>query len=119
MQQLKSIAEDYQRHQNILEQRKKEIIAIKKETENEENNRPTYLANVEKNLEKQLQDRKQMGQSLSSFNTVTDEVHDSNHLELASIDEYAPYGAASHSRMSNSNPPKRGGSARGRKRKQT
>lgn len=128
MQQLKSIAEDYRRHQEILEQRKKEIISLKRETENEENNRESYLADVEKNLDRQLQSRQQLHSSTNtSMNCrgdesgVTDELHNPNHLELTSIDEYAPYGAAPHSRLGgagNSSSRRGGGAGRGRKRRQ-
>lgn len=59
MQQLKSINDDYKRHKEILEQRKKEIQALKKETESEDKNRESFLLEVEKNLEKQLQNRQQ------------------------------------------------------------
>lgn len=118
MHQLKFIAEDYKRHQDILEQRKKEIIGLKRETENEEKNREAYLASVEKDLERRLQDRQQgtslLARSLASID-VCDEVNNPNHIELTSIDEYAPYGTAPHSRVSANS--RRGRSSRGRGRR--
>lgn len=114
MQQLKSIADDYRRHQEILEQRKKEIVSLKKETENEEKNREAFLADVEKQLEKQLQNRQQMRQTgsypLVSSNSIDDELRNPDHIELTSIDEYAPYGTAPHSRVRGAG----GGGSRGR-----
>lgn len=119
MQQLKSISEDYRRHQEILEQRKREISTLKKEIENEENNRESYLASYEKDCERTLQARKQLKElgSLAASTSVANEVRDPNHLELESVDEYAPYGPAPHSRVHNANStaPKRGGSTRGRR----
>lgn len=97
MNQLKSIAEDYKRHQEILEFRKKEIVDMKKEIEKEESGREAYLADFEKNLEKQLQARQNsrgQGGSLFPANGFDDDIDDPNELELTSINEYAPYGAA-------------------------
>lgn len=98
MHQLRSIAEDYKRHQDILEFRKKEITDMKKEIENEENGRDAYLADFEKNLEKQLQARQNLrGQGsvegLFPSGTLDDDFDELNNLELTSINEYAPYGA--------------------------
>ena len=121
MQQLKSISEDHRRHQDILEQRKKEILGLKKETENEENNRESYLASVEKNLERELRNRQQMRlgnlESCSSGGAITDEVRNPDHCELTSVDEYSLYGGnAPHSRGGTSS---KRGATRGRKKKPT
>ena len=125
MGQLRHIAEDYSRHQDILEQRKKEIQDLKKEIDLEEKNRNSYLADVEKKLEKQLQDRKKALRSgslpfpTSTVDTLTDELFNPNHLELTSVDEYAPYGAAPNSRVgaSGRNTGRATGRGRGRRRR--
>lgn len=104
MQQLKSIADDYRRHQDILEQRKKEIENLKKETENEDKNRAAYLEDVEKKLERSLQTRQQLRQGVGGDEVMNssrgpfDELHDPNYCELTSVDEFAPYGKAATSR---------------------
>lgn len=121
MQQLKSIAEDYRRHQLMLEQRKKEIEGLKKETENEDKNRAAYLADVEKNLERSLQSRQQMQQGTVDEILgvgkpgIFDEICNPNYCELTTVDELKPYGSASQPR-SNSNRGGRGG-ARGRRKR--
>lgn len=103
MGQIRSISEDYSRHQEILEQRKKEIQSLKREIEREERDRAAYLMDVEKKLDKQLQDRQKALRSGSlPFglpSSVNDEQHNPDHLELTSVDEYAPYGTAPHSRL--------------------
>lgn len=115
MQQLKSIADDYRRHQDILEQRKKEIENLKKETENEDKNRAAYLEDVEKKLEKSLQTRQQLRQG--GDDTINpsrggpfDELYDPNYCELTSVDEFAPYGNAATSRTASNT--RRGARAR-------
>lgn len=129
MGQIKSIADDYKRHQEILEQRKKEIQSLNKEIEQEQKGREAYLIDVEKKLEKQVQDRQNQirGGSLpfqisnrGETGGLTDDLNNPNHVELTSVDEYAPYGAAPHSRM-NANARSsgsRGGRARGRGRRE-
>lgn len=119
---MKSIAEDYHRHQEILEQRRKEIIALKAEAENEDKNRKKYIAEKERELEKQLQNRQQMRQSsLSGLRAqlndddLTDELYNPVHLELASVDEYAPYGPTPQSRLPKA--PRGRGGARGARRR--
>lgn len=124
MQQLKSIAEDYRRHQDILEQRKKEIISLKKETESEENNRESYLADVERNLEKQLHNRqmdyKSGGISAVNQSNPTEELHNRDFIELATVDEFSLYEKRPvNARGGRGGTRGRGGSGRGRKRKQT
>lgn len=57
MQQLKSINADYHRHEGILEAKRLEKERLKKDYVNEEKNRDAYLADVEKKLEIELQDR--------------------------------------------------------------
>lgn len=108
MAQIKSIADDYSRHKEILEQRKKEIQSLNKEIEQEKKGRDAYLADVEKKLEKQLQDRQNAlrGGTLPFQSTnrneprgMADDLNNPNHIELTSFDEYAPYGAAPHSRL--------------------
>lgn len=102
MGQLRSIAEDYSRHQDILEQRKDEIETTKKEIEKEEEGRDVYLADVERKLERQLQDRQRAmnngGLPSQLMRDLTDESNDPD-IQLTSVDEYAPYGTAPHSRM--------------------
>lgn len=110
MNQIRSISEDYNRHQEIWDQRKKEIQTLKREIEREEKERGTYLADVEKKLEQQLQERQKalrsdglpFGMISSGTNRaggIADELNNPDHIELTSVDEYAPYGAAPHSRM--------------------
>lgn len=108
MAQMKSITDDVKRHQEILETRKREIEKIKIEVEKEISGREAYLIQYEKDLERQLQARKQNQHgafadllSSTSGGGVTDELHNQNHVELQSIDEYAPYGLASGSRVTN------------------
>lgn len=101
MQQLKSIADDYARHQSILECRKKEIEALKKEVEMEEKNRDAYLADIEKNLDRDINARQQMNQTAGTSAGLTGEVHDPNYIELTSVDEFAPYGKTSNGGSSN------------------
>jgi chromosome segregation ATPase len=108
MNQIKSIADDYNRHQDILEQRKKEIQSLNKEIEKEQSGREAYLADVERKLEKQLQDRQnalrggalpfQTSNRAESSSLATDS-NDPNNIQLTSVDEYAPYGVAPHSRV--------------------
>mgnify|MGYP000959889501 CR=1 FL=1 len=107
---MKSITQDYERLQKILEQRKVEIVRLKKEAEEWESNREAYLAQVEKDQERLLRHRQLTGHS-SGLN-ITDEVHNPEHIELASIDEFAPYGTAPNSRASTNQ--KRGGGRRKR-----
>lgn len=123
MAQLKSIAEDYNRHKDILAKRKDEIVAIKKEVEREENGREAYLQGFEKKLEKHLRDRQQLirggaGPScinaMGTDNPLLGELNNPDHLELATVDEYAPYGLAPHSRINNNPGPSRGAGSRGR-----
>ena len=108
MAQLRSIADDYDRNQNILGLRKNEIQSLKKEIEREERDREGYLADVEKKLEKKLQDRLKASRGgglpfmttlRNSDHGLTDELNNPAHIELASVDEYAPYGTAPHSRI--------------------
>lgn len=108
MAQMRFIAEDYDRHQQILELRKRDIQSLKREIEREEKDRAAYLADVEKKLDKQIQDRQKalrggglpftssLGNTDGDF---TDELNNPDHIELTSVDEYAPYGAAPHSRI--------------------
>lgn len=116
MQQLRSIAEDQRRHQGLLEHRRREIAQIKKEIENEEKGREAYLADVEKNLNKQLQDRQELsrgsGFPISSAGGPNDESVHRDNIELESINEYAPYGPTSTSRPTQPRS-RRGGAARG------
>ena len=120
MNQIRSISEDYNRHQAILEQRKKEIQTLKREIEREEKDRGAYLADVEKKLEQQVQERQKALRSgglpfglISGGNNsgggVAEELNVPDRLELTSVDEYAPYGQAPHSRI-----PASGGRSRGR-----
>lgn len=119
MQQLKSIADDFRRHQDILQQRKKEIENLKKETENEEKNREAYLNDVEKKLERSLENRQQMRQGgVEEFRNpggsgAFDEIHDPNYCELTSVDEFAPYGNSANAR----NTARRGSRARNSRRR--
>lgn len=110
MNQIRSISEDYNRHQQIWEQRKKEIQALKREIEREEKGRGAYLADFEKKQEQHLQERQKtlrggglpfdmISGGTSSGGGVTDELNNPDHIELTSVDEYAPYGAAPHSRI--------------------
>lgn len=127
--QIKSIADDYSRNQEILEQRKKEIQSLNKEIETEEKDREAYLADVEKKLEKQMQDRQRavrggslpfVSSSRNSTSNLTDDLNNPNHIELTSVDEYAPYGAAPHSRVNiagRSSNPRGRGRARGRRKR--
>lgn len=128
MGQLRSIAEDYSRHQDILEQRKKEIQALKRQIEKEEKERDAYLADVEKKLEKQLQDRQKLIRDGSlpfqlksgGADDLTEEFVNPDHIELTSVDEYAPYGVAPHSRIPQPTAPgsgRVGGRGRGRRRR--
>lgn len=57
MQQLRSINEDYRRHEQILEMKRHEKERLKKDCESEEKNREAYLLDVEKKLEIELQDQ--------------------------------------------------------------
>lgn len=121
--QLKSIAEDYNRHKDILAKRKDEVIALRKEVEREESDREAHLANYEKRLEKQLRERQQLARGgslnvatsngLAPNNHLLDELNNPNHIELTSIDEYAPYGLAPHSRIDPSVAASSRGGARG------
>lgn len=117
MNQLRSIAEDYKRHQDILEFRKKEIADMKKEIEKEENGREAYLAAFEKNLEKTLQARQakgNTGDSLFPFSGMDDDF-DEPELQLTSINEYDPYGkAADTNATTTTTGAKRGRGSRGR-----
>ena len=124
MAQIKSIADDYNRHQEILEQRKKEIQSLNKEIEQEQKGRAAYLADVERKLEKHLQDRQNAirGGSLPFHTNIrnesrglTDDLNNPNHIELTTVDEYAPYGTAPHSRI-DSNARSSGSRGRGRAR---
>lgn len=116
MNQLRSISEDHARHQDILEQRKKEIISLKKEIEREEQGREAYLFDVERKMQEKIAERqKSIGNGnlpfgpMTSGTSLNDELHNPDHLELTSVDEYAPYGEAPHSRVS----ARGGGRARG------
>lgn len=107
MAQLKSIAEDYNRHKDILAKRKDEIVALRKEVEREESGRDAYLKGFEKKLEKHLRDRQLLlrggsgpsALNIGNDNPLLDELNNPGHLELTSVDEYAPYGPAPHSRL--------------------
>lgn len=124
--QLKSIAEDYNRHKDILAKRKDEIVALRKEVEREESGRDAYLKGFEKKLEKHLWDRQLLlrggggpSVNISNDNPLLDELNNPDHLELTSVDEYAPYGLAPHSRLNGPGPSKSTGSrgrGRGRRR---
>lgn len=126
MHQIKSIAEDYQRLQNILQQRKKDIESLRRETELEEKNRGAFLEDVRKKLDIQLQERIRMRQGGASvdelFNqAISEEARNPNHLELTSIDEHYLYGTTSGEASTSTG--RRGGrggggegSSRGRKR---
>lgn len=127
MQQLKSITADHRRHTEILELRKQELIVVKREAEDEEKNRESYLEGVRTNFEKQLQARQLLrktgGVQLSRPNNSTsscgiaDELFQPDYVELTSIDEYAPYGRATGAKGGRANAGNRDGSARGRKRR--
>lgn len=60
MQQLRSINDDYRRHEQILDMKRNEKERLKKDYESEEKNRDSYLADVEKKLEIELQDHQTM-----------------------------------------------------------
>lgn len=123
--QLKSIAEDYNRHKDILAKRKEEVNTLRNEYEREEKGREAHLANYERRLENQLRERQQTvrGGSLdvstsngsTTNNHLLDELNNPDHIELISIDEYAPYGLAPHSRIDSAAASSRGGGARGAK----
>lgn len=104
MQQLKSIAADQRRHTEILELRKRELVVVKREAEDEEKNRESYLEGVRAHFEKQLQARQLLrktgGVQVSRLSNqtescgITDELFQPDSIELTTIDEYAPYGRA-------------------------
>lgn len=122
MQQLKSISDDFKRHQEILETRKKESLNIEKEIEKEESGRESYLISYAKDRDKTLEARKQLKHlgdvANQATNKTSNEVNDPDFIELESVDEYAPYGVAPNSRLSSRKPEttnKRGNSTRGRR----
>lgn len=120
LQQLKSIAEDQHRHQRILEQRQQELSGLKTECEREEKGRDSFLANVEKIYEKQIQQRQQaLTQGTQSLYNDDGELRDRDYIELATVDEYAPYGPATNSKSSRASntraqPARASGTSRGR-----
>lgn len=99
MQQLRSIVDDYQRHEKILDQRKTEVNNLKKQIESEGKNREAVLKSLKDNLERSLNTRIEqrldsIGASCSSrpvegrlFNS--DHLKD-NYIELASFEEFNP-----------------------------
>lgn len=117
--QLKHITQDYTRHQQILEQRKKEIERLRIETDNEVKNRDANVTQLQKNLDKSLQERQQMMRGdipMPSFSGITDEVVNPNHVEceLTSIEVLNPYGSSNQRRGGNAARRGRGGSRRAR-----
>lgn len=120
---MKSITEDHHRHQRIYEQRLQELASLKSEYEREESGRHAFLASVQRDMERQVQRRQEatMRGDISSVlddNRLTDQVRNSNHIELDTVDEYAPYGATSSMRRraatTNTRGGKRGRGRRGR-----
>lgn len=108
--QMRSISEDYNRHQEILEFRKKEVQALKKEIEKEEKGRSAYLSDVERKLSKKIEERQKAARgSGGCLNFTTSSIRDETNphdepqngepIELSGVDEYALYGEAPHSRL--------------------
>lgn len=128
MQQMKSISEDQRRHKTILDTRKKEIAHLEAEIENEEKNRAAILKDIEEKLDIELRRRRSgargetsLGNSTTSMEgareggdggvggSVNDELFNHNHIELTSVDEYAPYGPTSTSDVAPGSTRSRGG----------
>lgn len=121
MAQLRSIAEDYRRHQDILESRKTEVRNLKKEIEKERNGREAYLADVEKKLDQQIQERQRtisagglpFTAGIGIFDQDDGGRASPDNIQLTSVDEYAPYGTTTQARGPGARRGGRGGRGRG------
>lgn len=94
---MKKIAEDQQRHKQILQQREQELAGLISEYEREEKGRAGLLANLEKSLQRNIEERQKnlengqrnLSDTLGLNGTG---LREPNRIELMSVDEYAPYG---------------------------
>lgn len=129
LQTMKNIMDDQARHTRILAQRDQELKNMIADFEREEKNRSYVLDNIKKSLERSLEERRRHLDNgrINSYSVSqrdqTCEATNQNHVELMTVDEYAPNASATPGRQATGSKkrgrgggagPRGGGGARGR-----